>query len=328
MRRRAVGTRLGVAQHEAVAVADARIEAARFGVELPVQEGYQLGRLGRRDLIGGVIDHRRILERPLLREVHEVAAEGHVVRRERDAHAHRLERRAAAVVDPGVVAHHRKVGGVRARRHSLGDGARHAHGAVLRKEIHMRLDRRFERGPAAELGDGAVRHAVAKHYHIFHTITRSVKMGRSNAQPAAYGFLHLRGFDRRGKPLRLILKARERLRRGLPRKLRQLCEQSEVPAVRRPAKGRGQHAVCEFEGARGGRDDRRRPVAGFGGVIPVDVHRHRGVGVAEIPRLPVDAADGRGGRRVVGAAAANSLCSFARTSGPTVYFPVFASASI
>ena len=178
--------RLAVIDDQAVAVADARVQAAALAVEVFFEEFDQFARLGGGDLAGAVIDHGLVFILLLVRKGDEVAAQGHVGIFQIDADGDRLEGRAAGVAGVRVVPHHRKVGNVAARLEPRGHGAAKPDLRALCQGVDVRLSGRLQGRLAAQLFEGPIGHAVAQNYDVFHV------------QSPVY-FLNGKGFARGGQ---------------------------------------------------------------------------------------------------------------------------------
>ena len=98
----------------------------------------------------------------IIRQGHQIAAEGHVVVGQIDADVGGFQRRTPGIAGPGVVSHHRQVRHVAARRHSIGNGADQPYLADRGQRVHGRLARRLHRRASPQLRAGGVRHAVAQ----------------------------------------------------------------------------------------------------------------------------------------------------------------------
>ena len=169
MRRGELRARLRVAQYETLAIGNPGIEAHRRRGKARIDGVNQFAGLGGGDLAGAVIDHDGRFERLRLRQRNEVAAVRHVRGVQFDADARGFKRRAAGIIDLGIVAEHREVGGVAAGAHAFRDGAHHPEQAVARHAIHSRMLRHVERRFPVQLRHRHVRHAVAEEYDILHS---------------------------------------------------------------------------------------------------------------------------------------------------------------
>ena len=168
MRRSKVGAKLSVVYHQTVAVAYAGVQLKLLGIHALRKVFYQrpaffVGYFSRRIIYHGPVKIIRFI-----RQGEYIAAYGYIRGREFHPHADRFQRRAATIVNFGVVAHYRKICGIGLRGHSLWHHVCHAADAVGCYIVHIGLIGRLQGGSVSEGGDWPVRHAVSQHYYVFH----------------------------------------------------------------------------------------------------------------------------------------------------------------
>ena len=153
--------------NKAMAVAYAGVKLELFGIEMLSQKLYQYARFFGGNIVGAVIENGLVLVIFLIGEGNEIAAERNISRLHINADRPCLQRRAARVVDSGVVAEYREVSDVRAGFQPIGNALYQTNGSFFSQLIHSRLISGLHRAFSAQLFNGVISHTVAEHYNVF-----------------------------------------------------------------------------------------------------------------------------------------------------------------
>jgi hypothetical protein len=112
-----------------------------------------------------IIDHR------VVDDGDEVAAEGHLIVGKLDIEAGRFERGASCVELCHIISKQIEICNVASRRHSIGNGADQANGALPGKPVHIGSVSHLERCPSLQLFKGIIGHPVPYQQGEFHDLS-------------------------------------------------------------------------------------------------------------------------------------------------------------